>query len=539
MNGTSATPGGGIPAVAYYRMSTDDQEDSIPQQREAVRKYAAEKGYRLVREYQDEGISGDSTEDREQFLQMIADARDLGDFRAIMCWDQKRFGRFDSIEAGYYCFPLKRAGVILALVNGGVIDFNDHTSRIVANVTQEGAHKDLRDHAANVTRGMQRSLENAGWVGKAPYAYRLEGPKYHKRLVLDDAHKAAVVRRIFREYAAGRSMNAIAAGLDADHIANPHGQVHALGGPPAWRADTIKVILENPAYVGDYRGRQYVHAKYETRGPGGRSEKTGGKRRRRPPSEWEIKPDTHEAVVDRETFAAAQARIARGRTGRSNHYADDEHPYLLHGLLRCGRCGCDLWGMRDGNGPAAGRTRYYECSNRKHNGKNACPGTTVREHEVLYDIADHLRREFFGTLGGEALSWKAARGELQPGDLPEAFAKVKARVAPPAGRGPQEAGEASQGAGRAGGAGPPQPGPREGPGEHRRHGGRDPQDEGDAGGVGGRAAQAAADGAGRERGDDGGLESALLAWFILQGGRRADRADRGEASGVARGAMDA
>jgi DNA invertase Pin-like site-specific DNA recombinase len=416
-----------IPAVAYLRRSTERQEESLEQQRTAVQKYADEKGYRIVREYKDDGISGDSTDQRTGFLQMIEDAR-LGDFRAIICWDQKRFGRFDSIEAGYYCFPLKRAGVVLALVNGGVIDFNDHTSRIVANVMQEGAHQDNRGHAANVTRGMQTSLDNGSWVGSVPYAGRLEGKKHHKNLVFDDPHKVAIVRRIFRQYVhEGRSMNAIAAGLDADHIPNPHGLVHATGGRPAWRFDSVKTILENPAYAGDYRARHYVHAKYHTRGPAG-MEKTDGKRRRRPPSEWVIVRDHHEALIDRETFEAAQVLLAQGKTGRSKHYEGDEHPFVLHGLLRCGKCGCPMWGMKGGKNALI---RYYDCSNSRYNGKSACPGTRVRESRVLHDIADHLLREFFGTLDGEALSWRAERKELQPADLPRAFARVKALVAPP------------------------------------------------------------------------------------------------------------
>lgn len=55
--------------------------------------------YTIVREYLDEGFSGDATEKRLQFQQMIAEAAD-GDFEVVLCWDQDRFGRFDSLEAG-------------------------------------------------------------------------------------------------------------------------------------------------------------------------------------------------------------------------------------------------------------------------------------------------------------------------------------------------------------------------------------------------------------------------------------------------------
>src|SRR5262245_50437178 len=95
-----------VPAVAYLRRSKTLQEMSIEGQKAAIIKYAAEKGYVIVRWYMDDGISGDATEDRAGFLQMLSDAGELRDFQAIICWDNKRFGRFDSIEYGYYVHPL-------------------------------------------------------------------------------------------------------------------------------------------------------------------------------------------------------------------------------------------------------------------------------------------------------------------------------------------------------------------------------------------------------------------------------------------------
>src|SRR5262249_16987534 len=72
----------------------------------------------------------------------------------------------------------------------------------------------------------------------------------------------------------------------------------------------------------------------------------------------------------------------------------------------------------------------YECSNRKENGAVTCEGTTVREDLLLRGIGLYLTHEFL-KLDGVALAWKAERGELKPGDLPEAFAKIKRLVSPP------------------------------------------------------------------------------------------------------------
>jgi len=143
-----------IAAVAYYRMSSDKQEKSIAEQREAVVAYAKAHGYRIVREYIDEGVSGDKTSKRKDFQRMHHDACNGRDFEVILCWNQDRFGRFDSVEAGYWIHPLRQAGVRLATVSDGLVDWNSFSGRVVNMLHTEGKHQFLRDLSANVTRGL-------------------------------------------------------------------------------------------------------------------------------------------------------------------------------------------------------------------------------------------------------------------------------------------------------------------------------------------------------------------------------------------------
>jgi site-specific DNA recombinase len=407
-----------IPAVGYLRRSSDSetQQKSIPEQKDAVQAYADDKGYRIVRWYIDDAVSGDDTDHRHDFQRMIRDAKDLRDFKAILCWDQKRFGRFDSIEYGFYVFPLRKADVYLATVVDGTVDWNDVSGRIIANVKQEGAHQQLLDHSANVARGRLGSAKSGSWFGSPPYAYRIEGPKHCKRLVVDDEGKKRVVQRIFHEFVEeGRPMKNIADRLNDEGFVSPGGRVKG------WRFDTVKVILENPAYTGDYAGCRFSFGKYHTV----HKEKVvkGGRRCKRPETDWVVHRDHHEAMIDRATFERAQAILSRGKTGRSP-YTPEENPYILSGLLRCGRCKCGLKGMTNGT------YRYYECSNRAYNGPDACDGTNVREDRILHSIANHLDRDFL-SLDGKALASKARHEELTAEDLPKAFAKVKQLVCPP------------------------------------------------------------------------------------------------------------
>jgi DNA invertase Pin-like site-specific DNA recombinase len=403
-----------IPAVGYTRRSTDKQEASLQDQKKAVQRYADEHGYTIVRWYTDDGVSGDDTERRHDFRQMIADARERGDFKTILCWDQDRFGRFDPLEAGYWIKPLRDARVGLETVAQGQIEWNDFTGRLAYIVQQEAKHAYLKDLSRNVTRGQLEAANNGSWIGSPPYAYRIEGGKKNKRLILDDPSKVRIVQRIFREFVEDRrALHNIADRLNAEGLLSPGGR------EKGWRFDTVKVILENPAYTGDYAGARWSYGKYH-RIKSGKVEKSTG-RTRNAEDQWIIRRDHHEPIIDRSTFERAKTIIAKGKTGRSPH-TPETNPYVLSCLMRCGRCGCQMHGKtKQGN-------RYYQCGNRHYNGNDACAGTTVREDVILRSLADHL--ENWLGIDGDAFGTAAFYGALKPDDLPEAFAEVRKLVTP-------------------------------------------------------------------------------------------------------------
>jgi DNA invertase Pin-like site-specific DNA recombinase len=424
------TNGGLVPAVGYLRRSSDKQEASIPDQRKAVQQYADKHGYRILRWYIDDGISGDDTGHRRAFQQMLKEAQDPGGFQVILVWDQDRFGRFSPHEASYWTWPLAQAGIRLVTVDKGPIDWNDFVQWLTYSVTQHGKHEFLKDLSRNVVRGQLEAANAGSWLGSVPYAYRLEGGKKHKRLVLDDPAKVRIVQRIFREFVEdGRSMNDIAARLNADDIPSPRGG--------RWRFDSVRTILENPAYSGDSASGRHSYGKYHTLGKDadGRGTIVKGKsRRRKGKAEWIVRQNHHEAIIQRETFDRAQAILARGKTGRSNRYTPEDNPYVLAGVLRCGRCGCALKGVKTGKNP--GKNRHYECSRREYTKRDdppGCEGTTVSQEEVLLSVADHLESWLGLYPWGDGLGTAAYYGVLSPEDLPEAFATIRELVMPPAG----------------------------------------------------------------------------------------------------------
>ena len=88
-------------AVGYLRRSTDRQEQSIPDQRKAIERYAAEHGLELARFFVDDAISGTSATRRPGFQDMVVQAQqERRPFSFVIVYDVKRFGRLDNDEAG-------------------------------------------------------------------------------------------------------------------------------------------------------------------------------------------------------------------------------------------------------------------------------------------------------------------------------------------------------------------------------------------------------------------------------------------------------
>ena len=212
-----------IPAVGYLRRSTSKQEKSLDDQRREIERYAAEHGYRIVRWYTDDGISGDATEQRAGFLAMHAAALNGRDFDVILCWNQDRFGRFDSLESGFWIHPLVKAGVRLETVTEGPIDWHGFTGRIINAIKSESNHDFLVKLSQGVIRG-QVSTALSGWLTgqRAPYAYDrmlVDEQGNHKQRLLakekvakprswhvtlvpsEDPEKITTLRWLFKTYA--------------------------------------------------------------------------------------------------------------------------------------------------------------------------------------------------------------------------------------------------------------------------------------------------------------------------------------------------
>jgi DNA invertase Pin-like site-specific DNA recombinase len=396
-------------------MSTDKQEQSIDRQRSQVLPYAEKHGYAIVKEYVDEGIPGDGIKTRPAFQRLLADAS-AGRFKAILCDDQDRFGRFDSIDYGYVVKPLRDRGVWLDTVAQGRMDWDSFENRMVSGIRQESR---AQESAANSRRTLSAMLLKARdgkyQGGKVSYGYRLEPDptrgKNGKRLV-PDGHKAEVVRFIFQRYADGATLGQIVRELFERGVQSPSGN-------PRWDRPPLWYMLRKRIYVGDATWGVNVRGKYHRSCGNGQMAATPRAVKdvtvRLPASDWIVKENGHEPLVDRELFARVQARLAGNRKRSTPHVGGGE--FVLTRLLTCGHCGAYMLGTT-----RSGR-RVYSCGNYIRYGVARCNINTVRETVLVQLLISKIQQLFLDPDNLQKL-----RGEVRAQETANKSDETKSRL---------------------------------------------------------------------------------------------------------------
>jgi site-specific DNA recombinase len=434
------------PAVAYLRCSTDRQPQSLEDQEKAIRKYAEEQGYGIIRVYKDDAVSGTSTNGRKAFEEMMADSeRPSCGFRHILVYDVKRFSRGDTDEAGYYRYRLRQHGVEVIYVSENFR--GDDSDELLRVVKQQQARQEPKDLSKVTFRGLLTSARQGFWLGGVPpFGYdlryensdgvpfmtvrflsdgrkevrkpdgtldrvlprgqRIQISKEDKaRLVLSSPERVELVRRIFKMYVReGLGLKAIAERLNKEGIPSPRDGCWSERTGRGWGIGTLQSILKNPLYTGQMVWNRRATGKFH------RVE--GGQARERAYSEfeklavngkenWIVVPDTHPAIIDKQTFEETQRLMAeRGRKhiagGVLRFGRAKNSPYLLSGLIKCARCGHPFQGYSSHSRKhrKSGEkilTRYYACSGYVNKGNAVCRRTLIRLEPVEEYVLERIR----------------------------------------------------------------------------------------------------------------------------------------------------
>jgi site-specific DNA recombinase len=345
----------------------------------------------------------------------------LGDFRVILCWDKDRFGRFDSIDQGYWVKPLRDAGVRLVTVTQGAIDWNSFGGRIVDAALAESKHEFLRALSQNTAAGKVRNAKLAYFNGgMVPYGYermllnekdepvrrlrrgeKTDKPRgWHTVLVpSEDPEEIEVVRWLFCSFAdRDVSYRTLANELNARGVPGPGSAERRR--PTKWGRQTLMDVLENPVYVGHSvfgrvsRGKFCRVLEGEARPVAGIPKtKLGNPKKQINTNGLIVHSDAHEGIISRELWDRVQEKLESRR--REKRFPRGIG-YPLAGLVRCGHCGKRMHGCTYRFKTRKGRKAYrrYVCSSYNLNGPSSCGYHAIREEVLLPFLIRKLQEDY-------------------------------------------------------------------------------------------------------------------------------------------------
>jgi DNA invertase Pin-like site-specific DNA recombinase len=338
-----------LPRVAIYaRYSSDRQsENSIEDQLRICRAHAHQKGWSIVAEFQDAAISG-ATQLRPGFQALQAAMR-TGSADLVLAEALDRFSRDQEHVAAFYKLA-RFTGARLVTIGEGQVD----ELHVGLKGTMNALY--LKDLAAKTFRGMEGRLRAGRHIGAPAFGYRRvigvlrpDGePVRGLREIVPE--KAALVRRIFDEYAAGSSVTAIVRRLNAEGVPGPTGK--------SWNQVTIRG--RSGAGDGMLRNRNYIGEIVWNRRQRVVDPETGTASKRHNAVEQHVLAEVPDArIIDQLLWEKVQARLTAESAPRDPgssrpRFWERRHPrHLLSGKIFCGVC----------NGPfAANRGRYYSCN---------------------------------------------------------------------------------------------------------------------------------------------------------------------------------
>lgn len=367
----------------YCRLSRDDElggeSSSITNQKSIVSKYAKENEFQSTRFFIDDGYSGVSFT-RPAFMELM-ELAEQGQIGTIIVKDHSRLGRNRLIVGQLLEEDFVRLGVRYI----AIMDNIDTAEGLSDFLPVQDWFNEM--HAKNTSKKVRAVFHNKGMSGKPlttviPYGYR-KNPDGTDHWLIDE-EAAEVVRKIFHLCVEGYGPTQIAKRLYAEGIPTPteHWQTQGrkTSMPPAiphkWAARTVADILERLEYCG-----HTVNFRSTTRSF---KDKT---KIDRPKDEWKVFEDTHEAIIDEETFALVQElRSHKRRPNRTGEVS------MFSGMLYCADCKEKLYYSVTNNYQR--ENAYFFCSSYRKNTEN-CSAHYIRE-KVLYGLVlESMRRVLY------------------------------------------------------------------------------------------------------------------------------------------------
>ena len=356
--------------AAYCRVSTDkeEQEHSFETQKSMYTDMIMMKpNWQMAGIYADEGITGTIAKKRPDFMRMIEDCR-KGKIDMIVTKSVSRFSR-NNLDCLLYVRELKEMGIPILFEKEG-INTLQVSSELLLTLFSGLSQAESESMSLNIRLGKRQSLKN----GNVPFSYKsfLGYRKGADGKPEIDEEQAAVVRRIYAEYLAGKSLLDIAKGLTAE-------QIPTAAGKKEWSAARILSILTNEKYKGDALLQKTYIADCISK----KVKKNNGE------LPMYYVENNHPAIIERAVFDRVQEEVSRRnskrkvkQTGTKTELGKYSGKYALSELLYCGECGTPYrrctWSK---NGK---KKVVWRCVSRLDYGTKYCKDSPSIEEEVLH-----------------------------------------------------------------------------------------------------------------------------------------------------------
>ena len=352
--------------AGYARVSTEleEQQSSYEAQVSYYTDYIKGRDdWEFVKVYTDEGISATSTRHREGFQQMVADAL-AGRIDLIVTKSVSRFAR-NTVDSLTTIRMLKEHGTEVYFEKEAIWTF-DSKGELLLTIMSSLAQEESRSISENVRWGQRKKINDGKF--SLNYTHFLGYDKGPDGGLVVNREQAAIVRRIYGEFLAGKSPYAIARGLTADGIPSPAGK-------PRWNDLTIKRVLSNETYMGDKLLQKTYSNDF--------LDKTRRKNEGQVPQVYV--EGCHEAIIPARTFRRVQEEIERRKGCHTSGGT------IFSAKIFCGDCGQmygpKVWHSRD---PKYRRV-VWQC-NSKFKDKTRCKTPHLTEEEIRQGFIKAVNR---------------------------------------------------------------------------------------------------------------------------------------------------
>lgn len=310
-----------VAAYCYVSTDSDAQHESLEAQKTHYENYITSRDdWKFAGLYYDDGISGTNTKKRDEFNRMIDECM-AGNIDMVITKSIGRFAR-NTLDCLQYIRQLKDKNIPVYFEKES-INTMDAKGEVLITIIASLAQQESQSMSQNIKLGLQYRYQQ----GKVQVNHNrfLGYTKDDNGHLIIDPEQAETVKRIYREYLEGSSMDKIADGLMADGI--PTG-----AGKTKWHTSTINKILRNEKYMGDALLQKTYTTDFLTK----KRIKNNGT-----VPQYYVEGD-HEAIIPKELFMQVQAELVRRRvvhvspTGKKRSFSCN---HCFAQMVFCGDCG--------------------------------------------------------------------------------------------------------------------------------------------------------------------------------------------------------